>query len=149
MILRPNSPEFREMVRAYMVCILWTMPGPDNDENPGDRYTPERFTKEARIVCAADCLEFLNRVQRMRLSPWVWQSSERFTLSGYGPAQFGHDLALSRNGHGAGFFDRDALSVPADPDIPGSQSLGDVLQEIAREMGERSIVNARGWIHCE
>lgn len=40
--------------------------------------------------------------------------------------QIGHDLWLSRNGHGTGFFDRDYKS-------------GDIFQAIARKMGERNV----------
>lgn len=42
------------------------------------------------------------------------------------PEQAGHDLALTRNGHGAGFWDR------------GHGELGELLSNVAREMGESS-----------
>ena len=151
MIYQPDSTEFRTMLRAYQGCLLWTMSGPDGDENPGDRYTPERFTAAARTVCVADCLEFLNRVQNAGLAPWVWQTSDAYALPGYGPEQFGHDLALSRNEHGAGFFDRSALDRPL-LDILGKPrpglTLGDTLQDIARCMGSRDVYPACGWIYC-
>ena len=150
MIWQPDSVEFRAMLRAYMHCLLWTMPGPDGDENPGDRFTPERFTRPARDTCMADCLEFLNRCQRAQLSPWFWQTVDSYTMQGeFGPDRFGHDLALSRNGHGAGFFDRRELERNAYPDgLRKPAELGEALQEIASSMGERDIYPARGWIHC-
>lgn len=140
MVLHPSSEEFRAMLRAYMVCLLWTMPGDDKEESPGDRFTPERFTNEARTVCAADCLEFLNRLQRAKLAPYVWSmrdASPSHDMGSYSFGQMGHDLALSRNGHGAGFFDRDALR----------EELRDQWQDIARDMGERDVYAAQGWIH--
>lgn len=149
MIWQPSSPEFRAMLRAYMECLLWTMPGADDDENPGDRFSAARFTHDARIVCIADCLQFLNMVQRAGMAPWVWQSASgpQFEIPGYGPAEFGHDLALSRNGHGAGFFDRRPLDREGDY-IPKGKTLGDALQDLAHSMGERNIYPARGWIHA-
>lgn len=47
-----------------------------------------------------------------------------FQVPGYTPSQAGHDLALSRNGHGAGFFDR------------GLGDAGDQLQSAATAAGE-------------
>lgn len=146
-----NSPEMQSMIRAYMVCLLWTMPGPDDDENPGDRFTIDRFTREARIVCIADCLEFLNRVRQAGLVTWLYGTGPEFT--GYGPDNLGHDLALSRNGHGAGFFDRKALELDAGlwATIPRQtgRTLGDTLQDIARGMGERDCGNTRGWVYVD
>lgn len=149
MIWQPSSPEFVAMLRAYMECLLWTMPGDDGDDSPGDRYNVSRFTRDARMVCAADCLQFLNMVQTAGMSPWIWQdrSGSDFVLTDYGPGQYGHDLALSRNGHGVGFVDRSSLKREGIY-IPKNRTLGDALQEIASGMGSRDIYPANGWIHC-
>jgi hypothetical protein len=146
---KPHSHEVQSMVRAYMGCLLWTMPGPDNDENPGDRFTVDRFTAEARIVCIADCLEFLNRCREAGFITLLYGTGP--AVHGYGPENMGHDLALSRNGHGAGFFERSALEIDAGewsfvPKQTG-RTLGDALQEIARAMGGRECYCARGWIY--
>jgi hypothetical protein len=146
---KPNSPEVQSMVRAYMGCLLWTMPGQDDDENAGDRFTGDRFTAEARIVCTADCLEFLNRCREAGFVTLLYGTGPEVT--GYGPENMGHDLALSRNGHGAGFFDRRELEIDSGlwsmfPKETG-QTLGDALQDIARDMGERDCYCARGWVY--
>lgn len=137
------------MVRAYMACLLWTMPGSDDDENHGDRFTVDRFTRESRIVCIADCLEFLNRVRGAGLVSWLYGTGPSFT--GYGPDNLGHDLALSRNGHGAGFFDRDALALPVHHwhalARDDGQTLGDALQDLAQAMGPRECYHFRGWVY--
>ena len=146
---KPHSAEVQTMVRAYMHCLLWTMTGPDGDENPGDRFTLERFTSEARIVCTADCLEFLNMMRRAGFTPLLYGTSD-VQLQGYGPENLGHDLALSRNGHGAGFFDRAALDIDARLFRfagPMGRTLGDELQALAGSMGERDVYAARGWIY--
>lgn len=147
---KPHSPEVQSMARAYMECLLWTMPGSDDDENPGDRFSVDRFTREARIVCIADCLEFLNRCKGAGFAAFLYGTGHG--LQGeYGPGNLGHDLALSRNGHGAGFFDRDALAVPAHRwtyrRADEGQTLGDALQDLARAMGQRECYHARGWVY--
>lgn len=175
MILQPDSKEFRAMLQGYAGCLLWTMPGADGDETPGDRFTWERFTHCARMVAAADCLEFLAHVDRAGLAsvlrdtcsmPHVFGDDGRYTW-----ARLGHDVALSRNGHGAGFFDRSELtSVPLPKEGPGwvylpecmprdrfsasressrgmPENLGDALQWIAAAMGERDAYASGGWVH--
>lgn len=139
------------MVRAYMGCLLWTMPGNDDDEYPGDRFTINRFTAEARIVCTADCLEFLNRCRENGFTSFLYGTVPHHSIVGYGPENMGHDLALSRNGHGAGFFDRRALEIDAGqlaivPKETG-RTLGDALHDIALAMGPRDCYTARGWIY--
>jgi hypothetical protein len=127
------------------------MPGTDGDENPGDRYTLSRFTAEARAVCLSDCLEFINRMRAAGFVTLLYGTAD-VQLQGYGPENLGHDLALSRNGHGAGFFDRKPLAIDArhfrfsGASISGD-TLGDELQRIAENMGERDVYAARGWIH--
>lgn len=146
---KPHSHEVQSVVRAYMDCLLRTMPGDDGDENPGDRFTIDRFTREARIVCIADCLEFLNRVRGAGQVTLLYGTGP--ALVGYGPDNLGHDLALSRNGHGAGFFDRDALRVPSHAwrslSRDDGQTIGDALQDLAQAMGPRECYTSRGWVY--
>ena len=52
--------------------------------------------------------------------------------------QLGHDLWLTRNGHGAGFWDR------------GLGELGERLSEAARSLGEAyAFVNAEEWVDID
>ena len=148
---KPHSVEVQTMVRAYMVCLLWTMPGDDADENPGDRFTLGRFTAEARAVCLSDCLEFLNRMRAAGFTSLLYGTGD-VLLQGYGPENLGHDLALSRNGHGAGFFDRKALDIDARVfRFPGAtitgETLGRELQTLAEMMGSRDVYASRGWVY--
>jgi hypothetical protein len=53
-------------------------------------------------------------------------------ISGRGESSAGHDFWLSRNGHGAGFFDR------------GNDPVFDRLQDAARHYGERNVYLYRG-----
>jgi len=49
-----------------------------------------------------------------------------------GYSQAGHDLWLTRNGHGAGFWDRDLGEA------------GDKLTELSKEMGELTLLQGDG-----
>lgn len=51
---------------------------------------------------------------------------------GYSWARLGHDLWLSRNGHGCGFWDRRELEVPS-PSNP-QETLGDALHNLAKAL---------------
>ena len=53
------------------------------------------------------------------------------------PWQFGHDLALTRNGHGAGFWDR------------GLGEAGRVLTDWAESLGELHIFHGHDSVHPE
>lgn len=57
---------------------------------------------------------------------------------GYSEEQAGRDFWLTRNGHGAGYWDREALTGPEGDD------LGDKLSEIARGYGESNLYYENG-----
>lgn len=89
------------VVQGYLVCMLWTMPGDEGNENPGDSIPIYDLPKQTWGIARADCAAFLEAC------------GDLFTLAidapGYSAERFGHDFALTRNGHGAGFWDRDEL----------------------------------------
>jgi hypothetical protein len=105
-------------------------PGTPLDQIPGcdvsdlETLAPEIVT-EAREDLEAfrtDCLNMIG------IDPFKF----------FDAGQVAHDFALSRNGHGAGFFDREYkvsthINGPHDPDQ--SNSIADELQERAREAG--------------
>lgn len=107
------------ILRAYIECVLWAEY--DNaDESGGEpldrNYGPEDFAPEALIMLRADCEEFARRAR-----------DAGFAIAGYwSDEQLGHDLWLTRNGHGAGFWDRGL------PD-------GEGLTELARSLGTRDV----------
>lgn len=88
------------MVRAYLECAAWS----SSDWNHiGTRDNPEpldagdwTWTKAATATALADCKRFLAAVGRPDLG-----------LASSDMGQLGHDLWLSRNGHGTGFWDRE------------------------------------------
>jgi hypothetical protein len=112
-----NLPEF---VRGYMVAALWSSHGPEDsphacemlDELFGiDDIAPE-CAKAMQSVCADFCkanhADLAEYCARMKTEQWS------------GEERAGHDFWLTRNGHGAGFWDR------------GLGALGDRLTRAAK-----------------
>lgn len=88
-----------EMVPAYLTCAAWA--------SGEDGYQDFEFSDMAKEEARIDCLYFAKLAY-----PW---------LGDVDAGKAGHDLFLSRNGHGAGFFDREF-------------KYADVLQELAGRM---------------
>jgi hypothetical protein len=86
-----------EMIKAHLEAALWSsFDWEDLDENdeptPLDKnFTVEDFCSDHCRMLARDLQIFLNLCES-----WLVDWSDE---------QIGHDFWLSRNGHGAGFFD--------------------------------------------
>lgn len=103
-------------IKAYVECALWLA----QDENGEARglnelgYDISDFNAQSQQSIRDDCHDFF--------------AAHSFDLDSVGDyAQHGHDFYLSRNGHGAGFFDR------------GYGAVGDRLQAAARVYGESDV----------
>jgi hypothetical protein len=85
-------------LRAYIECALWS--STDNSREDGgdpldDNYGPDDLAPEAFESMREDVTDFL-------ASCW----NDDVDLSPIEPGQIGHDFWLTRNHHGAGFWDR-------------------------------------------
>ena len=76
------------MLGAYLDCIAWVDCVDDQDENFENAAFSDELLEEAKN----DCKEFLDI------------AGDKLTDNQL--EQAGHDLWLTRNGHGAGFWDR-------------------------------------------
>jgi hypothetical protein len=96
-------------IDAYVECALWSTIEYDGEGNGGDpldeNYMPDDLAPEALTEMRKDCLSF------------IWTNRAALRESGQDAGQSGHDFWLTRNGHGAGFWDR---------------GLGDVGEELTR-----------------
>ncbi len=114
------EPEFVAFLRGYTDALLWS----STDEVDGETVNLDGFPTTTQLDdrCRADCLKFFtgNRGD-IYLAAQAYGTDDGF-------ASAGHDFALTRNGHGAGFWDGD---LPKD--------LGDRLTTAAREAGECSL----------
>jgi hypothetical protein len=95
------------IVAAYFAAVFFTDAGDRDDILTGD----EEISDEAQIEVADDVNDFLTKAETLLTDDWS-------------DDQIGHDLWMTRNGHGVGFWDRD---------FPNR----DELSNIAKEMGER------------
>ena len=113
-----------EYLDGYQACALWS--SCDDNGEPLDR-SGMLLASETLDAFLADCGAFLGEIDELGL-PWrdeiEWEA-------------LGHDLWLTRNGHGAGFWDRDL------------GELGDALTEAAKRQGSRDLyIGDDGLIYC-
>lgn len=87
-----NKEEYkRTFVRAYEECALWASTN-ENGEPLDRTYDIDDFSKDTNKRIQEDCTNFIN-------DNWT-------DLKELSPSKCGHDFFLTRNRHGAGFWDR-------------------------------------------
>lgn len=122
-----SEPERRAFAESYIEAMEWANAysgHPDDREcgaNADERFDQWSYAHGGKVTLYRDALEFLRDADALALLRTV---TER---QGYDWSAAGHDLALTRNGHGAGFWDR------------GLGADGDALSDIAKALGERNI----------
>lgn len=85
--------------RAFIEALFWTESG--NDGIPADAGYADLAPRALEAI-VADCARF------QAVNAILLESAYR--RDGYDAARAGHDYWLTRNGHGAGFWDRDELA---------------------------------------
>lgn len=114
-----NSSDLDMVVKHYLVAALWssTYENDDGDTIEMDRdFDTDDFSQEALAEAKKDCAAFLKKAEHL--------------LADADPQQVGHDFWLTRNGHGAGFWDR--------PEIYGEDA-SEELTRIAKTFGEEDV----------
>lgn len=111
--------------RAYIECALWSSTD-DSDDQGGEpldaNYLIEDIHPDTINEMLADCDDFTQAQSEL--------------LEGLDYSQSGHDFWLTRNGHGAGFWDR------------GLGEVGQKLTEACRPYGSYDLyVGDDGMIH--
>lgn len=104
--------------RAYMVAALWS--STDDDGEPlDDMYSVDDISEECKAAMLESCKDFIDTNASdladygSKMACEQWSAEDRA----------GHDFWLTRNGHGAGFWDR------------GLGELGDRLSKAAEVYG--------------
>lgn len=124
-------------VDAYIECACWAESHSDEEGNnpvPFDQLDAD-LSQTALDAMARDCRDFLETDQVLELVILATdhKSADR---PDYDIARAGHDLWLTRNGHGAGFWDC------------GLGWIGDGLTKAAKSAGSRELyLGADGDIH--
>lgn len=108
---------FDEFVAGYVTCALWT-------EELDGKYSKDDFSESSMAKITEDCQKFFN--ENFYMWDTVDSGTEEFTIHELA----GHDLWLTRNGHGAGFWDR--------PKIYG-QANSELLSIEARKFSNRNV----------
>jgi len=111
-----TEPKISPFVMAYLECAIWTA-----DEDIPDGMTVYDFTPAAVLQATGDCEAFQKANAELLEASELSENSQ------------GHDFWLTRNGHGAGFWDRDL------PD-----GLGDALSDACKAFGESYVTEADG-----
>src|SRR5690606_5349913 len=98
------SINLERMVSGYVECMEWADCGPDNET-----YEKEWSTTVAEKA-VFDCAAFIAACGQPLLDTLAELAPS------YSDERFGHDFWLTRNGHGAGFWDRDELNIKPEPE---------------------------------
>lgn len=119
-----SEDRINEVLDNYMIAALWSSTDMDTDEPLDANYSVSDIAPNTKIQMYKDVKKFME------------DNLDAIEESGSSDEQLGHDLWLSRNGHGAGFFDR------------GYGDVGDKLQDAASDMkGADLEVGDDGLIH--
>lgn len=118
------------MERQYLVTALWAEV--DRNEEPLDKnYSLEDIAPESVLQAEKDCAEFYKKAQAAL-------SAEGFDIGELDLELLGHDFWLTRNGHGAGFWDGDY-----------EKRVGEILTKLSKEFGEKYAADDRGQVFIE
>lgn len=102
-------------INGYIACMLWSTPGETPDGEDLEDLTEYPLSNCASETIKADCTKFVN--ENKNLLSQVYSRSTDYQSAG-------HDFWLTRNGHGAGFWDR------------GFGVVGDALTDRSKEFKE-------------
>ena len=114
-----------EFTEAYIRALLWS--SMDESTEGGGRPMDENYSESDLAPATLEAIErdtAAFQEKNAKSLAWAYKHGQNNKGGEYTAANAGHDYALSRNGHGAGYFDRDMGKV------------GDKLQEAAAEDGE-------------
>lgn len=115
----------KRMVSAYIECALWASIDYESETPLDEIDAPLNEVTETRML--ADCTDFIAEI-----IPYMGAIEEAQITS----EQMGHDFWLTRNRHGAGFWDR------------GLGRLGDKLTEVSQSFKECDLyIGDDGEIH--
>ena len=113
--------ELDRFTQSYVQAMFWTS---GYLEPFQDNLSFEQLDSASLAAMKVDCKNFQEGNAKLL--------EIAYRQHGYDASNAGYDFALSRNGHGAGYFDRKALEVEAMFGI----TVGDALQAAARAAGE-------------
>jgi hypothetical protein len=134
---RNDTNHLSDFVEGYVEAMFFTNGdiGAEDDEHRLNRLGTNRVTRKAWQDIKDDCEAFRHAVEMQYGRDAADILS--YGTDGYDARRAGNDFWFTRQGHGVGYWDRDALP----------ESIRDALSETARGFGEAYVETWRGWIH--
>jgi hypothetical protein len=138
----PSCDFLDVFLKGYIDAALWSSSDesrPDGGDPLDSNYSERDLAKETRAKMRADCEAFIcANVEDLKASQEVYEDlAAREGAEDFWPAWAGHDFWLTRNHHGAGFWDR------------GLGVIGDRLTESAESFREKNLYVHRKRIYQE
>lgn len=117
-----------QMIEGYLEAMAFFDCGPDHETNDAD------FSDELKTKARTDCAKFIEAISAIKgdlVDLTLAECLDEYA-SEYSDKRMGVDFWLTRNHHGAGFWDRDELNSV----VHGSTiTLGDCLSTVAQRFG--------------
>ena len=114
----------KQQLAAFVTSYLQTAAWAENESITDC----DLFTRNGNKIATEDCERFIGLCKEVGIDPFTYKGVD---LDYPAP----HDLYLTRNGHGAGFWDKE--------DLYGEENAAK-LTEIAKQMGEKTAYHVRG-----
>ena len=116
-----------DFINAYIDCALWSS---FETDLPEALYSLDDISPSCKQTMHDDCVDFLESFGNL--------IDQAIALNlGYDSSKAGHDFWLTRNGHGAGFWDRSLGDI------------GDELTTVTKHYGSCELyVGDDGLIYC-
>lgn len=110
--------ECDKFTRAYIECALWS--STDDEGDPLDaNHSTDELPQETLAAMVKDCQEFQATHEKLLSAAYTLSADYDASTdkargkiqSNYDASSAGHDFWLTRNGHGAGFWDRGLRAI--------------------------------------
>lgn len=108
---------FEKFLDAYLTCLVWSSSATDDNGEEFESLESFDLSESAKTKSAYDCAQFIEAAGDLLDN----------LPSGYDFSNAGHDFWLTRNGHGAGFWDR------------GLGERGDKLTSLSKSFASRNV----------
>lgn len=121
--MNTTKQTIEDFVKSYLITALWASTNDNGENNPpplDQNFDLEDIASITQLKAKNDCQDFLKVAEMACPSSELLE--EFYTLD---YDSIGHDFFLTRNHHGAGFWDGDY-----------SQELGKYLTDVSHKFGE-------------
>lgn len=127
----------------YLIALLWAAPGNDDNDTPGDDIGLMDIPADIYNQARQDVIEFVESCGELFTQAMACYDAGYGSHPDAGSAEaaFGHDYALTRNGYGCGFWDRESEGLP--------RELGDKLTALCQHKECNLMIESDGSIYYE